>query len=100
MKINFYATFRPIIGGKTVEVPLASGATVRDLLVCVVERWPAMAEHIFEDSGEDSGAGSAAISRRVAVYVGGRNIRWLPGSEESVLAGDEVVDLFPPVAGG
>ena len=37
--------------------------------------------------------------RRVNVFVEGRNIRWLEGLA-TPLEPDQVVDIFPPVAGG
>jgi sulfur-carrier protein len=36
MQVNFYATLRPIVGGRTVELEIAEGLTVRELVVALV----------------------------------------------------------------
>ena len=92
MNVNFYATLRPLVGGKTVVMPLLKASTVHQLLLDLVGRWPALREHVFEESDE--------LSRRVAVFVDGRDVRWLPEGVATVLTGEELVDVFPPVAGG
>ncbi len=92
MQVNFYATLRPIVGGRQVEVSLPEGAEVRDLVALLLERWPVLREHLVEDDG--------SLSRRVAVYVDGRNVRWLPDGEGTTLTPAQNVAIFPPVAGG
>jgi MoaD family protein len=92
MEVSFYATFRPIVGGKTANIPVPAGATVRDLLVIATDTWPALGEYVWEEGG--------GLSRRVAVYVDGRNIRWLPDRDATVLYSENRVAIFPPVAGG
>jgi MoaD family protein len=91
MKVRFYATLRPIVGERSVELPLADGTTVRELTRELARRWPALAEHLFDEDG--------GLSRRVNVFVGGRNVRWLDGLD-TPLRSDQAVDVFPPVAGG
>jgi molybdopterin synthase sulfur carrier subunit len=39
------------------------------------------------------------LSRRVNIFVGGRNVRWLQGLETPLESG-QTIDIFPPVAGG
>ena len=91
MNVGFYATLRPIVGGRTVDVPIPDGARVGDLVDHLAKRWPALSEHLFEPDG--------SLSRRVNIFVEGRNIRWLDGLETAVLS-HQKVDIFPPVAGG
>ena len=91
MQVSFHATLRPIVGGKIVEVPFAPGDTVRDLMVAMVDRWPELAEHVYDEDGR--------LSRRVAIFVDGRNVRWLEGEETGIEPGQKVA-IFPPVAGG
>jgi hypothetical protein len=38
MKINFYATFRPIGGGKTVAIDLPDGSKVTNLVQVVINQ--------------------------------------------------------------
>jgi molybdopterin synthase sulfur carrier subunit len=91
MQVSFHATLRPIVGGKDVEVPFEPGGTVRALMTALVQRWPPLAEHVYDEAG--------SLSRRVAIYVEGRNVRWLAG-EQTLIAPGQKVAIFPPVAGG
>jgi molybdopterin synthase sulfur carrier subunit len=91
VRVSFYATLRPIVGGRSVEVPLDAGATVRELVDALASRWPELSEQLFDEEG--------GLSRRVNVFVEGRDIRWLDGVETPLQPGQKV-DIFPPVAGG
>ena len=91
MRVSFYATLRPIVGERTVELALPDGISVQDLVEELARRWPALREHLFDEGG--------GLSRRVNLLVGGRNVRWLDGLETR-LRTDQVIDVFPPVAGG
>ena len=92
MRVSFYATLRPIVGGKDFDVSLPAGATVRDLAEELARRWPELREHLFTDGG--------GLSRRVAIYVDGRNVRWLPDADATALSDEQSVALVPPAAGG
>jgi MoaD family protein len=92
MRVSFFAAMRQIVGGRDFEVSLPAGATVRDLAEELVRRWPELREHLFTDEG--------TLSRRVAIYVDGRNVRWLPEAEATRLSEDRCVALIPPAAGG
>ena len=92
MQVSFFATLRQIVGGRDFDIPLPAGATVRDLTEELARRWPGLQEHLFTDEG--------ALSRRVAIYVDGRNVRWLPDADATVLAEGQSVSLIPPAAGG
>jgi len=91
VKVSFFATLRPIVGERSIELSLPEGSTVQALVDELARRWPALGEQLFDEEG--------GLSRRVNVFVGGRNVRWLEGLETS-LDPDQVVDVFPPVAGG
>ncbi len=92
MRVSFFATVRQIVGGRDFDVSLPVGATVRDLAEELARRWPALREHLFTDAGAPSG--------RVAIYVDGRNVRWLPDAEATRLSENQCVALIPPAAGG
>ena len=92
MQVSFFAAVRQIVGGRDFDVSLPVGATVRDLAEELARRWPALREHLFTDAG--------ALSRRVAIYVDGRNVRWLPDAEATQLSENQCVALIPPAAGG
>jgi molybdopterin synthase sulfur carrier subunit len=91
MRVNFYATLRPLAGGKTVELDLGGGTTAGDLLHAVSERFPAIGELLWTDAGE--------LGDYIKVFIDGREIRHLQRLETPVPAGAEV-DIFPPAAGG
>ena len=91
MRVMVYATLRSIVGDRFVDLPLAEGATVRDLVACMVERWPELAEMLLDD-GE--------VSRRVHVFVDGRSSRHLPAGSDTELHEGQQIDVSPAVAGG
>lgn len=92
MHINFYATLRPIVGTKTIDLPLAEGITVQQLLEEVIERYPALYKELFDDQGELYG--------HVHVFINGRDAPFLDNALETKLALSDTVDIFPAVAGG
>ncbi len=91
MHVKVYATLRPIVGNRFVDLPLEEGATVRDLVACMVERWPELATMMLED-GE--------VSRRVHVFIDGRSSRHLPAGADTALHEGQEIDVSPAVAGG
>lgn len=91
VKISFYATLRPIVGARSIEVDLAETSSVQDLVNLLSDRWPDLNEHLFDEDG--------ALSRRVNIMLDGRNIRWLEGLATPVRSAQKV-EIFPPVAGG
>ncbi len=92
MKVNFFATFRPIVGGKTVEVDFVEESTLRQLLQLLVERFPPMAAELFDDAGNLRG--------HVHVFVNGRDSAYLADQLDTRIGADDVVNIFPPVGGG
>lgn len=92
MKVNFYATLRPIVGGRTVEIDLPAGVTVRELVDALVERWPPLREQLLDADGE--------LYRHVHVFINGRDAPFLEDGMRSVIAATDTVDVFPAVAGG
>ncbi len=65
MDVRFYATLRPLVGGKNVHLDLAEDATVKDLLDTVTERFPELGAKIWTPEGtlgEVSNGGTASDS--------------------------------------
>lgn len=91
MKVSFYATLRPIVGARSIEIELPEAASIQDLVNALAGRWPDLTEHLFDEEG--------ALSRRVNIMLDGRNIRWLDGLATRVRS-EQSVEIFPPVAGG
>lgn len=92
MKVNFYATFRPIVGGKTVVAPFDAGVTLSRLVAWLIEQHPALGPQLFDEQGQ--------LFRHVHIFVNGRDAPYLPDALETVLADHDTVDIFPPVGGG
>ncbi len=90
--MRFYATFRPIVGGREAELAVPEGGTVRDLVDALGTRWPELLEHLLDPAG--------GPSKRANVVVDGRFVRFLPKGLDTPLPPEAEVDCFPAVAGG
>lgn len=92
MNINFYATLRPITGGKLVELDLPIGVTVRQMLETVFGRYPLLREKLMAADG--------ALLPHVHVFINGRDVEYLPDDLETVIQQTDKLDIFPAVGGG
>ena len=92
MKVNFYATYRPIVGGKTVEFDVDHGVTLRQLVAAIVSRFPAMQREMLDDNGN--------LYSHVHIFVNGRDSVLLEQKLDTVLHPDDILNIFPPVGGG
>jgi MoaD family protein len=92
MRVRFFATFRPIVGAVELDVPLADGATIDELVDWIAERYPEVGAKLRNPDGSPS--------RQAHVYVDGRSARWLEDGMATRLRADQRVDVFPAVAGG
>jgi len=90
--VNLFATLRQLAGHKTVHFDLPEGATVRELLAQVIERYPAMRGELYDDDGELFG--------HVHVFINGRDAPHLDKALDTPLSANDEVDLFPAVGGG
>jgi len=79
------------MGTNSLEIPVESGQTARDVLNVVVERYPQLENVILNPDG--------SLTGHVAVILNGRNILHLDGLATPV-SNDDRFDLFPPVGGG
>ena len=48
MEINLYATLRPIVRQKTIEVELKPGANAQDLIEALVAKYPSMDPELLD----------------------------------------------------
>ena len=92
MKVNFFATLRPIVGGKAVEFEIPAGTTAAELLNIVVERFPPLRVELLDEQGQ--------LYPHVHMFVNGRDAPYLPDGMETVLKPTDTVNIFPAVAGG
>lgn len=91
MEVRFYATLRPIVGGKLVVFDLPADTSVRTLLNSATDRFPELGPLIWKADGE--------LGEYLKVFVDGREIRHL-AMLETALPATASIDIFPPVAGG
>jgi molybdopterin synthase sulfur carrier subunit len=91
MQIKFYASLRQASGTKMIDVDLHPGATIRDVLVEVTQRYPVLLKFIWDEQGE--------LTELVHVFINGENIRHLAVLDTLVNMEDHV-DIFPPLVGG
>ena len=88
-RVRIPPTLRTEVGGaREVE---ASGATLRELLDDLAERFPALGKQVLEDGRE--------IAPFVNVYVNNEDVRTLQGLDTPVREGSSVI-LLPAMAGG
>lgn len=92
MNVDLFATLRQIAGRKTVEIDVASGATVRAAVAALVEQFPPIGPELFDGAGE--------LHPHVHVFVDGRDVHYLEGGLDARLPVDAKLDVFPAVGGG
>lgn len=78
-------------GASSLDVPIAAGATLADVLDALDAQRPALARRIRDEQGQ--------LRRYVNVYVDGEDARRAGGLAAPVPAGAEVL-VLPSVAGG
>jgi molybdopterin synthase sulfur carrier subunit len=91
MKVRVFATLRPLVGAKEVDVEVGAGDTVRDVLEKLTAAYPPLGERVLDEAGDVQGS--------VHVLVNGRSISFLDGLETVVRDGDRFA-LFPAIGGG
>jgi MoaD family protein len=87
LRANFYAFLRKISGTKTQGFQLPEGATVKDLLEAVIDRYPQMRDLLLDENGE--------LDRRAHIFINGRNCPLLAEGLETQLTADDSIDIFP-----
>lgn len=92
MKIQLYATFRLAAGVKTILLDLPAGTSVHQAVAAAVEKYPVLRLHWLNDSGE--------IHAHVHCLLNGDDISSLPQQWQTPLQPEDMLDIFPPVAGG
>ena len=92
MKVNFYATLRPIAGQKTVEFDLENGITAQQLLDAVIARFPDMRPELVDENGY--------LYRHVHLFVNGRDAPFLDNAMNYQIKPGDKIDIFPAVGGG
>ncbi len=92
MKVNFYATLRPIVGQKTIEIDTSGNLTAMGLIHKVVADYPDMRQELLDEDGN--------FSSHMKMFINGREVVYLEDGFEFLLTEADKVDIFPPVGGG
>ncbi len=92
MRVNLYATFRLIAGTRSLELDLPAGTTVRQAVDEILARLPDLRPHWLNAQNE--------IHAHVHGFVNGKDVATLSQGWETPLQSGDVLDFFPPVAGG
>ena len=92
MKVSFYATLRPIVGQKTINVDIPDGATVGQLIDAIVTAYPALRPEMLDEKGELRG--------HIKFFVNGREVIYLDRQIDTIVHPDDIITIFPPVGGG
>lgn len=92
MKVNFYATLRPIVGQKTVELILPPNTTAIQLVLMFVKDYPAMRKELLDENDQ--------FYPHMKFFINGREAVYLPNKFDTIIQPDDKVDIFPPVGGG
>lgn len=92
VKVSFLGELRSFVRRREMEVALAEGSTVEDLLGHLSQRLgEGFARHLFNGDG--------SLYRHVSIFVNGSDVRNV-GGLEARLAGGEVDVLILPTYGG
>ena len=73
MKVNFYATYRPIVGGKTIDFDVDHGITIHQLVEAIIARFPAMRREMLDD------ARSTFIRTSTSLSMDAMRVIWTTG---------------------
>lgn len=92
MKVNLYSVYRTAIGKSCFEIDLPDQSSVLMAIQEIIRLYPVLKHYWVTDEGE--------FYAHLNVYVNGQDIMTLPGEMKTPLSPQDVLDFFPPVAGG
>ena len=98
MRVRFFATIRNLTGCAETEISSkeTAGALARSLCELYGE---ALRKKVFPNGEQDMKPGEEKFGPEIIILINGRHVNHLGGSAAS-LKSDDLVDIFPLVAGG
>jgi molybdopterin synthase sulfur carrier subunit len=90
LELRFFATFREVVGAKTVEREFPDGSTVGEVLADLEKRHEGLVGELLVDGD---------LKPQINVLKNGREVLHMDGIETELDDGDRL-SVFPPVAGG
>jgi len=91
LELKFFATFRAIVGQKTVDREFADDDVVGDVLTTLQDEYPDMQDRLLDEDG--------TIRPQLSILKNGRDVIHQEGAATALADGD-TLSIFPPVAGG
>jgi len=92
MQINLYATFRQHAGVRSFDLNIPEGASLVAAIEAIVDHFPALRQHWLDENGN--------LYAHVHAFINGVDAGTLPQGFDTPLKSSDVLDFFPPVAGG
>jgi molybdopterin synthase sulfur carrier subunit len=93
VKVRTILTLKTIMGSGEIELPVAEGSTLGQLITTLVNKYGNdLASHLYEPNSKN-------LRSYIRLMVNGRDIAFLEGIETVLRNGDEVL-ILPPVSGG
>ncbi|MGB3700765.1 MAG: ubiquitin-like small modifier protein 1 [Anaerolineales bacterium] len=92
VRVSFYANLRQAAGQKSVDFPIPDQLTVRELMGEIIELIPGLGPELINDKGN--------LHEHLNILVNGRDIRYLNGHLDTLLAAGDQVSVFPALSGG
>ena len=92
MQINLYANYRLHAGVKTINLALPPGANVYQAVLLIISQYPALRKDWLDEND--------CLHAHVHIFIDGREVGTLPAGLDTPLHPENVLDFFPPIAGG
>ena len=92
MRVNLYANFRLHAGVKTFSLNLPPGTNVYQAVLHIVSQYPPLRKDWLDEND--------CLNDHVHIFIDGSEVGSLPEGLDTPLQPENVLDFFPPLAGG
>ncbi|MBE0684731.1 MAG: MoaD family protein [Anaerolineaceae bacterium] len=92
ISLHFFATYRQLVGERSIELEVEPQATVRMAIHQFLEKYPHMRRHWCDQEGN--------LMPHLFVIINKQDISSLPDGENTILQPGDELDFVPPVGGG
>jgi len=92
VKVRVFARLRELLKNREIEVEMGDGATVKDLLSILVEKYgEELREYLFLKDG--------SLKDHFVIYINGVSLNEA-GGVHGILRNGDIVAILPPISGG